>query len=394
MIERCVRDAGGTYLCCDTDALIIVASKAGGAVQMPDGACPERALSWGEVEQITNRFDSLSPYNRKIVPHLLRLTNENFDKDGTQRQLFGLSIAAKRYALYTTKCGRSYCSHRKCVTIVDPKAHGLIFCAPSEEREDGLPKWWWELWRFLLALEFKQIIEPDFNVLMVAGRATNAETSTDVDGQPSWITLPAMMKMRISTPHCLDQMKGKASPFGFVLHPRTRDKLKLTLLTPFSKDRAGWPHSLCINTHDGKSHCLDTLSRADIITLGDILCGYIQHPEIKSLGPDGEKCKAHTRGLLRRMTINGGLQHCIGKEVSRFEQGKDDFIENIDDVSIHYDGGRVAANESLIAEINGCGLRKTTKETGLDRKTIRAILSGKKVKASTLAKVVRGLRQE
>jgi hypothetical protein len=46
------------------------------------------------------------------------------------------------------------------------------------------------------------------------------------------------------------------------------------------------------------------------------------------------------------MTINGGLQHCIGKEVSRFEQGKGDFIENIDDVCIHYDGGRVAANES------------------------------------------------
>ena len=178
------------------------------------------------------------------------------------------------------------------------------------------------------------------------------------------------------------------------MHPRTRDKLKLTLLTPFSKDRAGWPHSLCINTHDGKSHCLDALSRADIITLGDILCGYIQHPEIKSLGPDGEKCKAHTRGLLLRMTINGGLQHCIGKEVSRFEQGKDDFIENIDDVCIHYDGGRVTANESLIAEIRGCGLRKTTKETELDRKTIRAILNGKKVKASTLAKVVRGLRQE
>ena len=286
------------------------------------------------------------------------------------------------------------CSHRKCVTIVDPKAHGLIFFAPSEERENGLPKWWWELWRFLLALEFKQIIEPDFNVLMIAGRAINAETAADVDGLPSWIALPAMMKMRISTPHYLDQMKGKASPFGFVLHPRTRDKLKLTLLTPFSKNRAGWAHSVCINTRDGKSYRLDELSRADIVTLGDILCGYIQHPEIKSLGPDGEKCKAHTRGLLRRMTINGGLQHCIGKEVSRFEQGKDDFIENIDDVCIHYDGGRVAANESLIAEISARGLRKTTKETGLDRKTIRAILNGKKVKVSTLAKVVVGLREE
>ena len=47
------------------------------------------ALSWSDVEQIVSRFDSLSPYNRKIVPHLLRLTDENYDKNGTQRQLFG-----------------------------------------------------------------------------------------------------------------------------------------------------------------------------------------------------------------------------------------------------------------------------------------------------------------
>ncbi len=137
MIERCVRDAGGTYLCCDTDALIIVASKNGGPVQMPDGGLPDKALSWSEVDQITIRFDSLSPYNRKIVPHLLRLTDENYDENGAQRQLFGLSIAAKRYALYTTKCRQPYCSHRKCVTIVDPKAHGLIFLAP----ERGTGEW-------------------------------------------------------------------------------------------------------------------------------------------------------------------------------------------------------------------------------------------------------------
>jgi hypothetical protein len=103
MIERCVRDAGGTYLCCDTDALIIVARKEGGVVQMPDGVPPVKALSWSEVEQIRSRFDSLSPYNRKFVPHLLRLTDENDAKNGTQRQPFGLSIAAKRYALHTRR---------------------------------------------------------------------------------------------------------------------------------------------------------------------------------------------------------------------------------------------------------------------------------------------------
>jgi len=390
MTESCVRDAGGAYLCCDTDALTIVASEKGGTVQMPDGA-PIYALPWEHVDRIVRRFDSLSPYNRTIVPDLLRLTKENFDKKSIQRQLYGLSVAAKRYALYTTKCGNIYCDHSNCVKIIDPKAHGLIFFAPSDEREKGLPKWWWELWRFLLAIEFKQIKNPEFKVLMIGGKAVDASTATAIDGQPKWISLPAMMKMRISTPHFLEQMKGKVSPYGFVLHPRTREKAKLTLLTPFSKKREMWAKSLCVNTRDGKSYRLDEISRADLITLGDVLCGYIQHPEIKSLGRNGEKCSAETRGLLRRIRIKGGLHHPIGKEISRFEQGQDDFIENIDDACIRYDGGRVAANESLKAEIKKLGLRKTTKETGLDRKTIRAVLNGRKVKASTLAKVVTGL---
>jgi hypothetical protein len=58
-----------------------------------------------------------------------------------------------------------------------------------------------------------------------------------------------------------------------------------------------------------------------------------------------------------------------------------------------HDGGRVTANESLISQISARGLRRTTKVTGLDRKTIRGILKGKKVKASTLAKMVIGLQR-
>ncbi len=59
MIERAVRDVGGTYLCCDTDSLTIVASKTGGPVQMPDGAEPINAVTWAQVDQIRNRFDLL-----------------------------------------------------------------------------------------------------------------------------------------------------------------------------------------------------------------------------------------------------------------------------------------------------------------------------------------------
>jgi hypothetical protein len=110
-----------------------------------------------------------------------------------------------------------------------------------------------------------------------------------------------------------------------------------------------------------KVYRLEELPRTDVISLRDILCGCVNHPEIKSLKPDGKKCQVHTPGLLRRMAINGGLHHCIGKEVSRFEEGKNDFIESVDDMCIHYDGGRVAANDNLIAEITKRGLRRTTK---------------------------------
>jgi hypothetical protein len=126
--------------------------------------------------------------------------------------------------------------------------------------------------------------------------------------------------------------------------------------------------------------------------LGDLLYGYIQNPETKSLGPDGQKRQAETRGRLWRNRIKGGLQIAIGKEIPRFDHGKGDFIENIDDSCIRYDGERVAGNACLIAEIKELGLRKATKRTGLDRKSIRAIVNGKKVKASTLAKIAFGLR--
>lgn len=39
-------------------------------------------------------------------------------------------------------------------------------------------------------------------------------------------------------------------------------------------------------------------------------------------------------------------------------------------------------------------IAENNRETGLDRKTIRAVLKGEKVKASTLAKVAIGMQEE
>ena len=94
---------------CDTDSLAIVSSRDGGPLNIP-GSEGLRALTWAEVSRIANRFSSLNPYDRKAVKgSILNLVDANFvDCDSTkpQRQLYGFSIAAKRYALYE-KTGKS-----------------------------------------------------------------------------------------------------------------------------------------------------------------------------------------------------------------------------------------------------------------------------------------------
>ena len=101
MLERCIVDAGGTFLFCDTDSAAIVSAKHRQKVAMPDEATPITALSWDEVQNIVDRFESLNPYDRKLVPgSILKIHKLNWDTEKQRRQLFGFGIAAKRYTLY------------------------------------------------------------------------------------------------------------------------------------------------------------------------------------------------------------------------------------------------------------------------------------------------------
>jgi hypothetical protein len=127
------------------------------------------------VQRIGDRFESLNPYNRKLVPgSILKVHKLNWDRDGKRRQLYGYSIAAKRYALYTkTQDG---------IQIVEPKAHGLGYFHPPKDSPEGwgheTPQWIFEAWDWILrgALGLKRT-------------------------QPAWFDLPVMMRLTLSTPH-------------------------------------------------------------------------------------------------------------------------------------------------------------------------------------------------
>src|SRR5439155_15634287 len=102
MTEACVQEKGGTYLFCDTDSLAIVSSKKGGLLDIP-GSEGIKILPWNQVQGIVDRFISLNPYDPKAVKgSILNLVDANYrdsDPDKSKRQLYGHSIAAKRYAL-------------------------------------------------------------------------------------------------------------------------------------------------------------------------------------------------------------------------------------------------------------------------------------------------------
>src|SRR5262249_30100724 len=89
MLERSISDAGGTFLFCDTDSASIVSTKRRQRVAMPDGATPITALSWSEVQSIVDRFESLNPYNPKLVPgSILKVHKVNWGRDKQRRQLY------------------------------------------------------------------------------------------------------------------------------------------------------------------------------------------------------------------------------------------------------------------------------------------------------------------
>jgi DNA polymerase elongation subunit (family B) len=383
MLEKCIVDAGGTFLFCDTDSAAIVATKDGRQIAMPDCAEVITALSWAEVERIVNRFESLNPYDRKLVPgSILKIHKLNWDGNKQRRQLFGYSVAAKRYALYTKTCND--------LEIVEPKAHGLGYFYPPKDSPEGwkheIPLWVFEAWEWI-----------------VRGVLGLERT------KPQWFDLPVMMKLTLSTPHhaLRNLAKGPLTrPFNFTMLPQicrfgcpqNVDPDKFTLITPFSSERDEWMHSKCINIHDPNSPVYELTDEYDFRTALPknffmLLNSYQNHPEAKSLGPEGKQCEFNTRGLLQRAHIIANWPPVyIGKESDRhWEEGED--LSLLEFQAIQYKRkGNAVADEEQLAQISKIPKREFMRR-GINQHTLEKICRREPVRASKLAKCLKTLEE-
>src|SRR5260370_4538403 len=146
-------------------------------------------------------------------------------------------------------------------------------------------------------------------------------------------------------------------------------------------------HSKCINIHDHQSPICGMTSDYDgrnalAKNFFMLMDSYQNHPEAKSVGPNGKPCEFDTRGLLQRAHIvaNWPLVY-IGKESDKhWEEGEDLSLLEFQTVEYKRRGNAVATDEQLAQiatvpkrEFMRRGINQHTLEKICKREPVRAV---------------------
>jgi hypothetical protein len=124
-----------------------------------------------------------------------------------------------------------------------------------------------------------------------------------------------------------------------------------------------------------------------------LLDSYQNHPEAKSLGPDGKACEFDTRGLLQRAHIVANWPPIyIGKESDRhWDEGEDLSLLNFKTIQYRPKGNAVATSEQL-ARIANVPKREFMRR-GINQHTLEKICKPEAVRANKLAECLKVLEE-
>ena len=186
------------------------------------------------------------------------------------------------------------------------------------------------------------------------------------------------------------------SVYGVAFHRQSNEKVLLACA--FSVKQEEWFNLECVNVYDGKKYKMLNCKK----TNGDIpynvvfpsqfahlLVQYQQHPEAKSLAPDGTACAADTQGLLQRAHVVAEEIRYVGKETDRkWEEG--DEISLLDFSATEYGRkGKVVASEEVKAAIQRIGINRCARESGFHRaNVVRKLVRGLPIKRVSYAEFV------
>lgn len=405
VVERMLEKKQGAYLLTDTDSMLFIASENGGLVpcpgglhEMADGTPAVKAMTWADVKEICATLNRLNPYDRSVVPEILKVEDCNFDVDEKPHQLYGVAVSAKRYVVYIRRGSK--------IQIIKPSEHGLgtVYVPDKRDRyvplhykndDVSFPQWIVEAWEYLLNDHFRNIEDPE-NALVVRPL--------------SFGTLPAVMRIRVTTANVMKALRrrdrGAAKPYNFALSPILAEQVPdCTLIAPFNKHPETWLERDYTEIHSMKTVRLHGQYKGKRLlpqTLSRVIWRHYRHREDKSLGPDGKPCGPETHGLLLRRPIRAMLPLIfIGKEVERKAQEGEDASMFESSGPIRYQPGQTtntrAGDARLILRAKPFGIRRFMRTSKVSQHAIERFLSGARVHPSTrtrLAKAIEKLEKE
>jgi hypothetical protein len=218
-----------------------------------------------------------------------------------------------------------------------------------------------------------------------------------------------MMRLTITTNNVIDMLGDweMAWPYNFLFLPMVdsivghafdkRANENVLLVCPFSSKQDSWFGMECVSAPSGDKYRMvdctkkNKLSHNVVIPyqFAHLLIQYQEHPEAKSLAPDGTPCKKDTKGLLRRSHVIAGELRYVGKEADRkWEQGDD----ALDYKSHEYGRAtKVVATEEVKNDIKKIGIKKCARESGFTRFLVRKLLRGRIVRRNSYNEFVRWL---
>ncbi len=253
--------------------------------------------------------------------------------------------------------------------------------------EHEAPRWIYDFWEYLLRIALKLYRKA-----------------------PDWRERPQMMRMTVTTFNVLKSLREWEGfrAFNFFLlpvlagggYPANVSPKHFRLVAPFESDQRKWNRSRCINIGDPEDRRMYGLitsftsteygKKAVVETFENLFYRYMQHPEAKSLGPDGEPSTAETRGLLGRSHIIAGRHRRIGKESDRrWEEG--DNLESLLFAPLEYqqpgeeeeNANLVLPSERLIRRIKKIGIRRLVR-FGCGRRILDRICGRDRISISRL----------
>ena len=184
--------------------------------------------------------------------------------------------------------------------------------------------------------------------------------------------------------------------FGY---PQGVDPNKSTFITSFSSKRDEWMKCTCINIHDPQSRLYELTNEYDgrkILPKNFcmLLESYQNHPEAKSLGPDGKPCEFDTRELLQRaQSVANWPPIYIGKESDKhWEEGDDLSLLEFKTIEYKRKGYAIATDEQL-ARIAKVPKREFIRR-GINQHTLEKICKREPVRASKLAECLKALADQ